>query len=205
MKSVILLILSVLVFASAAALAESPLPENAVAATEVDAGAYRICVYRLPETGEQLTLLSDIATGEKINLYGMCETLSSDTPMDAQTASALLWEMYPDALVISSADVQAMRRLTIVAPDFLGCVFFDADGVCGRDIDFAECIRDDILTYTGALEVLRLLRPEAFVTEIELDHDDGLLLYEGEALVDGREYEFELDAYTARLLQWDRD
>ena len=38
-----------------------------------------------------------------------------------------------------------------------------------------------------------------------MDEDDGMLLYEGDAWLDGQEYEFELDARTGRLLEWERD
>ena len=40
---------------------------------------------------------------------------------------------------------------------------------------------------------------------MDLDDDDGMLVYEGDAWLDGQEYEFELDAHTGRLLEWERD
>lgn len=42
-------------------------------------------------------------------------------------------------------------------------------------------------------------------TEFELDRDDGRVTYEGEYRVDWTEYEFEMDAYTGSILEWEAD
>lgn len=43
------------------------------------------------------------------------------------------------------------------------------------------------------------------VEKIELDHDDGRAVYEGELKGNGVEYEFEIDAATGAILSWDTD
>lgn len=43
------------------------------------------------------------------------------------------------------------------------------------------------------------------VKKIELDHDDGRAVYEGEMKGNGVEYEFEIDAATGAILSWDTD
>lgn len=43
------------------------------------------------------------------------------------------------------------------------------------------------------------------VKKIELDHDDGRAVYEGELKGNGVEYEFEIDAATGAILSWDTD
>ncbi|MBQ3079088.1 MAG: PepSY domain-containing protein [Clostridia bacterium] len=45
----------------------------------------------------------------------------------------------------------------------------------------------------------------AKITEIEFDREDGKYVYEGEAIYNGREYDFEVDAVTGKLLEWKRD
>lgn len=45
----------------------------------------------------------------------------------------------------------------------------------------------------------------ATVKKIELDHDDGRAVYEGELKGNGVEYEFEIDAATGAILSWDTD
>ena len=42
------------------------------------------------------------------------------------------------------------------------------------------------------------------IIDLELDTDDGRLVYEGEAMLDGKRYEFEISA-TGRILDWERD
>lgn len=38
---------------------------------------------------------------------------------------------------------------------------------------------------------------------IKLDNDDGRVQYEGEIIYDGTEYEFDIDAYTGEILNWE--
>lgn len=40
---------------------------------------------------------------------------------------------------------------------------------------------------------------------LELDRDDGRLLYEGRIIYEGMEYEFEIDAYSGAVLEWDAE
>jgi len=47
--------------------------------------------------------------------------------------------------------------------------------------------------------------PGAKIVELEKDRDDGRVIYEGEAYLDGIEYEFEIDAYTGTIFKWDAD
>ena len=47
--------------------------------------------------------------------------------------------------------------------------------------------------------------PDAKIAEIELDHEDGKYVYEGEAYLNGREYDFEVDAATGNLIKWKLD
>ena len=50
---------------------------------------------------------------------------------------------------------------------------------------------------------VRIGHDAAVIDELELDEDDGLLLYEGEVYIGSSEYEFELSAKTGRLLEWE--
>ncbi len=40
---------------------------------------------------------------------------------------------------------------------------------------------------------------------LELDRDDGRMLYEGEIIYDGVEYEFEIDAQTGNVIEWSEE
>lgn len=43
---------------------------------------------------------------------------------------------------------------------------------------------------------------ESDIRKFKTDHDDGILLYEGEIIYDGMEYEFEIDAYSGFIREW---
>lgn len=43
------------------------------------------------------------------------------------------------------------------------------------------------------------------ITSLELDEDDGRLIYEGEIVKANREYEFKIDAYSGTILHWEAD
>ncbi len=47
--------------------------------------------------------------------------------------------------------------------------------------------------------------PGAKITDIELDFEGGKYVYEGEAYLNGREYDFEVDATTGSLIRWKID
>lgn len=47
--------------------------------------------------------------------------------------------------------------------------------------------------------------PGASMIHIELDEDDGRLVYEGEIYHENKEYEFEIDASTGEIISWEQD
>ena len=201
MKKLILILIALLCFGSA--LADSWIPKDAELLSSASRDGIISEVYFVSQSGETLTYTFEEATGEPLALSG-----GSDYVPGAQPDRTAAMEAVPGAWVISVRETEvngaAALELQLVHESFYGSILF-ADGmIIGRDIAFAPCIRNGRLTMTGAVSVLSLLRPGVSIAEIELDDDDGLLLYEGEAFLSGQEYEFELDAHTARLLQWSR-
>ena len=45
----------------------------------------------------------------------------------------------------------------------------------------------------------------ADIVEFKQDYDDGRLIYEGKIIYNNREYEFEIDAATGAVLDWDSE
>lgn len=68
---------------------------------------------------------------------------------------------------------------------------------------YADAAVSEDEAISTALEKAGLKRSELDFIKIELDHDDGRLLYEGEMVSGIWEYEFEVCAESGRLLDWD--
>ena len=45
----------------------------------------------------------------------------------------------------------------------------------------------------------------ADIVEFKQDYDDGRLIYEGKIIYNNREYEFEIDAATGAVLDWESE
>lgn len=113
---------------------------------------------------------------------------------------------YSDALVLASEILtDGSRAVSVLTENLSGTVTVAGDGIVSRELRFGEYISDGRLTMDGARAALLLLRPNAEIAEIEPDEDDGTLIYEGEARMDGAEYEFEMNAKTGKLMEWERD
>ena len=62
-----------------------------------------------------------------------------------------------------------------------------------------------LITEQQARDLVLAQIPGAAIVEFERDTDDGRTVYKGEAVLNGREYEFEIDAATGSFLEWDAD
>ena len=187
------------------ACAEGCLPEGAqLLAEEGDERRYRV-----EETGEELILSmqGESASGLRGEFAGAID--ASWQEQSREGAEVALREEYPAAWILRAEGAQVAGnpalKLTFICESAAGWVTVLENQVREREILFGAYVQDGRLTMTGARMALLLYRPQAQLTEIELDEDDGLWIYEGEAILDGTEYEFEIHAETAQLLEWERD
>ena len=160
----------------------------------------------MPETGEELRIICD-AQGAVVSVQTL-QTADFDSlaaPVEKERAQQLVQAAYPDCRILFSQSVDSTRQVGIAADDFCGVIVVADDRICARSLEMGEIYQNGMLTREGAKRVLALHRPEAKILEIELDEDDGVYVYEGEALVDGAEYEFELSASSGKLLEWEWD
>lgn len=65
--------------------------------------------------------------------------------------------------------------------------------------------KSSFISVSQAKSAVTSSHPGAKISEIELDHDDGKYVYEGEARLNGREYDFKVDAVTGKLIKWKLD
>ena len=63
----------------------------------------------------------------------------------------------------------------------------------------------DLISVSRAKSAVTSSHPGAKITEIELDFEGGKYVYEGEAYLNGREYDFKVDARTGSLIKWKLD
>ena len=63
----------------------------------------------------------------------------------------------------------------------------------------------DITSLPDAWRALQDAKGAAVLTDVELEYDDGRLVYKGDASLNGRRFEFEILAENGKLLQWEKD
>lgn len=93
-------------------------------------------------------------------------------------------------------------------------IFYTLDGmlgVCEVSAEDYKVIRtkeypspDNALVASKAIEALRQAKGNLTVLDLDLDRDNGKVVYEGEAELDGRFYEFEI-AVDGQIIEWERD
>lgn len=179
-------------------------PGGALVRTD-EAGSLRFYTLSLPETGEEVL----VTCGAEGVLFAQTQQeaiCSSDAaPMERSRAEELVREAYPGCRILFAEDAETGKRLGVAGDNFCGSIVVADGRIRSRTLEMGEIYRDGRLTMDGALRVLTLHRPEAEFRALELDEDDGLYVYEGEALLGGEYYEFELDVASGRLLEWERD
>ena len=170
---------------------------------QVEENVYRLTV---EETGEVLLLTVD-AEGNPLRLEtevpAQVEAAGEQSRVGAEEG---VRQEYPTGRVLSAQLTEdGSRALAVLADDLCGMIEVCGEAIVSRALEYGEFAEDGMLTEFGAMAAMRLLRSEANIVELELDEDDGALVYEGEAYIDDVEYEFELNAHTGKLLEWEAD
>ncbi len=64
-----------------------------------------------------------------------------------------------------------------------------------------------LLTAREAVDALKLAKGDLDITDLDFDFDDdaGIMYYEGECTLDGRKYEFKINAYDGSIAEWELD
>ena len=91
-------------------------------------------------------------------------------------------------------------------------VDFEIDAYSGEIIQWDQDIDDDdhpnttlsgkVIGMDKAKQIAEARLPDGQVVELELDEDDGRLIYEGEIETAAVEAEFEIDAITGEVIKW---
>lgn len=70
-----------------------------------------------------------------------------------------------------------------------------------------EAAATPMLTASGAIDALKAAKGDIAITDLDFDFDDdaGIMYYEGECTLDGRKYEFKINAYDGSIAEWELD
>ncbi len=61
------------------------------------------------------------------------------------------------------------------------------------------------ISYEKAKSIVLAKIPGATIIKLKLEKDDGIYIYEGEAILGGYEYEFEINASSGVIIDWDKE
>lgn len=183
----------------------SMMPEGMVMEETEVLGSLHMHTASVPETGEVLLLMCSDGELILVETRRTADYDPSAPAVERSHAEELVRAAYPRSRILFSRDSDSSKEMGVAGENFCGSILVADGRIISRSLEIGEIFRNGRLTMGGALKVLTLHRPEAEFRALELDEDDGVYLYEGEALLDGVEYEFELDVSSGRLLEWERD
>ena len=209
-KKMVCLLLCMLLCAAASAeethSGESCIPADAQIVGEEtweESHMYRL---RVEETGEEIAMVTD-ASG---SLMYMITTTAASIVQDAQsqdrkTVEEIICQICPDARIVFSSDGEnGVKLLTVVSRVAFGQLRVQDGKIISRNMVGGVYIEENgMISMDGALHIIRSLHPEVRIVDMEIE--DGEDCYEGEAWVENEKLEFRLDAYSGRLLKWERD
>lgn len=70
-----------------------------------------------------------------------------------------------------------------------------------------ETAATPMLSASGAIDALKAAKGNIAITDLDFDFDDdaGIMYYEGECTLDGKKYEFKINAATGDVAEWELD
>ncbi|MEE1200800.1 MAG: hypothetical protein U0L09_09115 [Christensenellales bacterium] len=181
------------------------IPEGAAILEGNAASSYRCITFRL-NTGETLELTWNDRSNAPVSLITLAPAQNDDltTPSRPDT-EALLLTCYPDAhILFSQNDEQGSKILYLITETFCGSVTVGNNAILSRNLTWGNYYRERLLTMEGALAALSIYRSDAVCYALDLEQNGGFYFYEGNAFLNNEKYEFQLDAFTGQLVEWER-
>ena len=133
----------------------------------------------------------------------------SSLPADSQqTAEAAFAARLPQATlsfsILDRDDGRFEWEIFFTNGGALGVCEVDATtGVVIRVKEYTD-LPAGALSADAAIEALKAAKGNLSVVELDLERDDGRLVYEGEAELDGRFYDFEMTV-SGQIIEWERN
>ena len=172
-------------------------------------------------------LLSDTAGAAQVEIVGTASDKGYIGEEKALTAALERAGVSADAVAYYEIGLDTERGVMVYDVEFTAGDYeyeCDVNATSGKIVKFEKERADRPASVTspsagGALtggsisetdaKALALARvpgaTDADIIQFEQDYDDGRLIYEGKILYNNREYEFEIDAATGAVLDWDSE
>lgn len=146
-------------------------------------------------------------------------TTAPSTAISMDDARALVLEKVPGATIVKIEQDYDDGRKIYEGEAYKGNTEYDfeIDAATGKFIKWEQDWNDDhhdddhhnntsgLISAEKAEQAVLNKLPGATIRSMELDEDDGYYCYEGEAYKNGVEYEFVIDAYSGKILEWDQE
>lgn len=146
-------------------------------------------------------------------------TTAPSTAISMDDARALVLEKVPGATIVKIEQDYDDGRKIYEGEAYKGSTEYDfeIDAATGKFIKWEQDWNDDhhdddhhnntsgLISAEKAEQAVLNKLPGATIRSMELDEDDGYYCYEGEAYKNGVEYEFVIDAYSGKILEWEQE
>ena len=146
-------------------------------------------------------------------------TTAPSTAISMDDARALVLEKVPGATIVKIEQDYDDGRKIYEGEAYKGSTEYDfeIDAATGKFIKWEQDWNDDhhdddhhnntsgLISAEKVEQAVLNKLPGATIRSMELDEDDGYYCYEGEAYKNGVEYEFVIDAYSGKILEWEQE
>lgn len=179
---------------------------------EWDDGLYEVDFF-VKETQERYEVRVDPQSGEVISLESEMRAVrqTGSGKLDEKAVREAVDAAYPGATILQMEerrdDGNDYYAVLFSGEKTYGTLEMDAytGDVLEREIYFGETFADGMLSAIQAQERVLAYKPDAQIDDVHLEEDDGRYCWEGTARLDGRRYEFSVNAITGDLMEWERD
>lgn len=165
------------------------------------------------------TSLAFAATPKSTEARGNTVT-AQETTIGSAKAKSIFWKKVPKSTIKyiklttdrDDGRVYKIYKGKAVKGDYV--YSFEIDAYTGkfrdyeRDLEKSRSTASKIGSSISKTDVINKVRSrvsKAVIIYVKLTKDDGRWIYEGEAYRNGYEYSFEMNAYSGKFIEWEKD
>lgn len=129
------------------------------------------------------------------------------TGAEALAAAVQIAPEAENAIVTQERDDGACTyEIFYAVPGAIGEIVLNAEtGAVASTKTFPEALVRGVLNGEDVARLVSERQEGAVIVELDLEWDDGMYQYSGEATVNNQRYSFDMNAITGKILEWERD